>query len=160
MLQLVIGGAIVLYTVCTVLAWSGAGHHGVSAMVSRPMVGAGATATVLDLGGLGMVLGLGLAILGALIGWESMAPPQIPRPRGTLTLAVVLLSAVLAAAVWSGVGPSATTSETYRVLGTIAVGVLGSLLAVAAADRARVRLRDQVIERLERPSLVTRSELS
>lgn len=159
MLQLVVGGAVVLYTVCTVIAWSGAGRHGLSAMLTRPMIGAGAAATVLDFGGLGTVLGGGLVTLGALIGWESMAPPEIPRPRGTLTVVVVLLTGTLAAAVWGGVGPLATASETYRLLGTLAVGGLGSLLAIAAADRARVRLRDQVIERLERPSLVADSDL-
>lgn len=154
-LRWVLAGAIASLTLCSMLTWTGAGRYALPVHVSRPIMGVGAIGVVIDSTGLGAVLGAALFGLGLVIAWEAMPAPEVPRPRTRLTFLVIVFTTLACAVLLLGVGPASDMAETTRNVGALAGLAVGGLLAVAAADRARVRLRERVADRLGVPDDTT-----
>src|SRR5690625_860596 len=151
-LRWVLSGAIAALTLCSMLTWTGAGKYALPVHASRPIMGVGAIGVVIDSTGLGAVLGTALLALGVIIAWETMPPPEVPRPRIRLTIMVIVFTAFVCAVLLRGMGPAAGMAEATRSVAALAGVGLGGLLAVAAADRARVRLRERVADRFGEPA--------
>jgi len=151
LLRWVLSGAIAALTLCSMLAWTGAGKYALPVHVSRPIMGVGAVGVVIDPTGLGAVLGTALLALGMIIAWEGMPAPEVPRPRTRLTVLVIVFTTLVGAVLLRGVGPAAGMAEATRGVAALAGVAVGGLLAVAAADRARVRLRERVADRFGEP---------
>jgi hypothetical protein len=127
-------------------------HEGAAGPAARLLVTAGLVAAILDLGGLGGVLGLALAAMGAAAMWQGQPPPQIPRPRrkGVIIAACVTGLAILGA--FRGWWLLGRVPDAGRTISALTVGSVGALATIAVADRARVRLREDVRERRDGPT--------
>lgn len=140
--------AVVLAVIGLSIAWLPALRYGGAApLLARFIFAAGIAVALLDMRGLGAILGLGLAAMGLLAGWETRPAPEVPRPRrkGVIFAAAVTALIILAALHgWWLLGrvPDQATGAVALALG--AAAALGTL---AIADRARIRMRDAVRER-------------
>jgi hypothetical protein len=131
------------------LAWLPALRYGgLVCLTARLLTTAGLLAAILDFGGLGGVLGPALAVMGLAAMWQSQPEPEIPRPRrkGILIAAAATGFAVFAALRgWSVLD---LVPAQARTISAMVAGTVGTLATIAVADRARVRMRDAVRERL------------
>jgi hypothetical protein len=116
--------------------------------VARLLLTAGLVAAILDLGGLGGVLGLGLAAMAATAMWQSQPAPEVPRPRRKGILVAAGVSGFLIAAALRGWWLFEQVPDQARPVAAVVVGSTAGLATLAAADRSRVRMRDAVRERL------------
>jgi hypothetical protein len=131
------------------IAWLPARHHESAATpVARLLLTAGLVAAILDLGGLGGVLGLALAAMGATAMWQSQPAPEVPRPRRKGIVVAAGVSGLLVAAALRGWWLFEQVPDQARTVSALLVGSAAGLATLAAADRSRVRLRDAVRERL------------
>jgi hypothetical protein len=141
--------AVALTGVGLCLAWLPAlRHEGLVCLAARLLTTAGLLAAILDFGGLGGILGPALAAMGLAAMWQSQPAPEVPRPRrkGILIAAAATGLAVFAALRgWSifDLVPGPT-----RMISALVAGAVGALATIAVADRARVRMREAVRERL------------
>jgi hypothetical protein len=147
-LRVAAAAAVVLAGLGLSLAWSPALRYGAGlALLARLLVTAGALAMVWDARGLGGVLGLALAIMGAAAVWQGQPAPEIPRPRRkgiVIGAAATGLLLVAAARGWWLLDrvPDAAITPT-----TLALGTIGALATLSIADRSRVQLREALRER-------------
>jgi len=123
-------------------------HEGAATAVARLLLTAGLVAAILDLGGLGGVLGLGLAATAATAMWQSQPAPEVPRPRRKGILVAAGVSGLLIAAALRGWWLFEQVPDQARPVAAVLVGSTAGLATLAAADRSRVRMRDDVRERL------------
>jgi hypothetical protein len=123
-------------------------HEGAATAVARLLLTAGLVAAILDLGGLGGVLGLGLAAMAATAMWQSQPAPEVPRPRRKGILVAAGVSGFLIAAALRGWWLFEQVPDQARPVAAVLVGSTAGLATLAAADRSRVRMRDAVRERL------------
>ncbi|HEX6578826.1 MAG TPA: hypothetical protein VF082_10705 [Jiangellaceae bacterium] len=131
------------------IAWLPARRHESPATpVARLLLTAGLVAAILDLGGLGGVLGLALAAMGATAMWQSQPAPEVPRPRRKGIVVAAGVSGLLIAAVLRGWWLFERVPDQARTVSAVLVGSAAGLATLAAADRSRVRMRDAVRERL------------
>jgi hypothetical protein len=130
------------------IAWLPAFRRaGAAALMSRLLVTAGLVVAILDLGGLGGVLGLALAAMGVAAMWESQPPPEVPRPRRAGVVVAAMVAGLVIVATLRGWWLLDRVPEAARPISALTVGSVAALAALAIADRARVRLRDDVRER-------------
>jgi hypothetical protein len=120
---------------------------GAAAFTSRLLVTAGLVAAILDLGGLGGVLGLALAAMGVAAMWESQPPPEVPRPRRKGVVVAAMVAGLVIVATLRGWWMLDRVPEAARPISALMVGSVAALATLAIADRARVRMRDDVRER-------------
>jgi hypothetical protein len=120
---------------------------GAAAFTSRLLVTAGLVAAILDLGGLGGVLGLALAAMGVAAMWESQPPPEVPRPRRKGVVVAAMVAGLVIVATLRGWWMLDRVPEAARPISALTVGSVAALATLAIADRARVRMRDDVRER-------------
>ncbi|MGH8774564.1 MAG: hypothetical protein ACRDWI_05115 [Jiangellaceae bacterium] len=146
--RIALAAAIAMSGLGLSLAWLPAlRYDGAAAAAARLLLTAGLVAAMLDLGGLGGVLGLALAGMGAAAVWQSQLAPQVPRPRrkGVLIAAAATGLAIMAALRgWSLLGQ---VPEAARPIAALAAGSVTALATLAVADRARVRMREAIRER-------------
>jgi hypothetical protein len=132
------------------IAWlPGFRYGGLATLLARLVIGAGIVAMLVDSRGLGLILGIGLAALGAVAAWEARPAPEVPRPRRKgVVLASIATGVVLLAAIrgWGRLSEVPETAVPIVALGLGAVATLGTL---AIADRSRIRMRDAVRERFQ-----------
>ena len=132
------------------LAWLPAlRHEGWVCMTARLLTIIGLVAAIVDIGGLGGVLGPALAALGLAAMWQSQPEPEVPRPRrkGIVIAAGATGLAIFAALRgWSILD---LVPGQARVISALVAATVGALATVAVADRARVRMREAVRERLQ-----------
>ena len=130
------------------IAWLPAFRQaGVAAFTSRLLVTAGLVVAILDLGGLGGVLGLALAAMGVAAMWESQPPPEVPRPRRKGVVVAAMAAGLVIVATLRGWWLLDRVPEAARPISALTVGSVAALATLAIADRARVRMRDDVRER-------------
>jgi hypothetical protein len=120
---------------------------GAAAFTARLLVTAGLVAAILDLGGLGGVLGLALAAMGVAAMWESRLPPEVPRPRRKGVVVAAIVTGLVIVATLRGWWLLDRVPEAARPISALTVGSVAALATLAIADRARVRMRDDVGER-------------
>ena len=120
---------------------------GAAAFTSRLLVTAGLVVAILDLGGLGGVLGLALAAMGVAAMWESQPPPEVPRPRRKGVVVAAMVAGLVIVATLRGWWMLDRVPEAARPISALTVGSVAALATLAIADRARVRMRDDVRER-------------
>jgi hypothetical protein len=123
-------------------------HEGLVCMAARLLTTVGLVAAIIDFGGLGGVLGPALAAMGVAAMWQSQPEPEVPRPRrkGVIVAAAATGLAIFAAL--RGWSVLAVVPDQARVISALVAATVGALATVAVADRARVRMRDAVRERL------------
>ncbi|WP_157552970.1 hypothetical protein [Jiangella gansuensis] len=150
-LRLVMAGVVLLIGISCSIAWLPATRRDPAGLPARGFGTAGAIMAIADWGGVGSVLGLSLAAMGVLIGWEGQPPPEMPRPRrgGLVTAAVV--TGLVTLATFDGWGPLSRMPDELRAVAALVVGVTGALATVAIADRSRVRLREAIRRRFGPP---------
>lgn len=148
-LRFALAVAIALTALGLSIAWLPAVRHtGLVGLAARLLTAVGLFAAILDFGNLGGVLGPALAAMGAAALWQSQPKPEVPRPRrkGIFVAAAATGLAIYAALRgWSILDLVPTQARTISAL---VAGSVGALATVAVADRARVRLREAVRERL------------
>ena len=120
---------------------------GAAAFTSRLLVTAGLVAAILDLGGLGGVLGLALAAMGVAAMWESQPPPEVPRPRRKDVVVAAMVTGLVIVAALRGWWLLDRVPDAGKPIAALTVGSVAALATLAIADRARVRMRDDVRER-------------
>ena len=120
---------------------------GAAAFTSRLLVTAGLVAAILDLGGLGGVLGLALAAMGVAAMWESQPPPEVPRPRRKGVVVAAMAAGLVIVATLRGWWLLDRVPDAAKPISALSVGSVAALATLAIADRARVRMRDDVRER-------------
>jgi hypothetical protein len=142
--------AVALTGVGLCLAWLPAlRHDGLVCLTARLLTTVGLVAAILDFGGLGGILGSALAAMGVAAMWQSQPAPEVPRPhrKGIMIASGATGLAIFAAlrgwSVLDLVPPQA------RVISAMIAGTVGALATIAVADRARVRMREAVRERLK-----------
>ncbi|TDE14015.1 hypothetical protein [Jiangella asiatica] len=146
-LRLVTAGVVLLIGIGCSIAWLPATRRDPAGLPSRVFATVGTIMAIADWGGVGSVLGISLAAMGVLVGWEGQPPPELPRPRrgGLVTAAVVAGVATLAT--FDGWGPLERLPEELRAVATLVVAVTGALAALAIADRSRIGLREAIRRR-------------
>ena len=148
-LRFALAVAIALTGLGLSIAWLPAVRHtGLVGLAARLLTTVGLFAAILDFGNLGGVLGPALAAMGAAALWQSQPKPEVPRPRrkGIFVAAAATGLAIYAALRgWSILDLVPTHARTISAL---VAGSVGALATIAVADRARVRLREAVRERL------------
>ena len=141
--------AVSLTGVGLCLAWLPAlRHDGLVPLAARLLTTAGLLAAIIDFGGLGGVLGPALAAMGLAAMWQSQPEPEVPRPhrKGILIAAAATGLGVFAALRgWSAFD---LVPAQARMISALVAGTVGALATIAVADRARVRMREAVRERL------------
>ncbi len=129
------------------IAWLPAFRQvGAAAFASRLLVTAGLVVAVLDLGGLGGVLGLALAAMGMAAMWESQPPPEVPRPRRKGVVVAAMVTGLVIVATMRGWWLPDRVPDAAKPIAALTVGSVAALATLAIADRARVRMRDDVGE--------------
>jgi hypothetical protein len=148
-LRVSVAVAVALIGAGLCLAWLPAlRHEGLVCMTARLLTTVGLVAAIVDLGGLGGVLGPALAAMGLAAMWQSQPEPEVPRPRrkGIVIAAAATGLAIFAALRgWSILD---LVPAEARMISALVAAALGALATVAVADRARVRMREAVRERL------------
>ena len=148
-LQIGTATAIALAGVGLCIGWLPAfRHEGAAALTARLLTTTGLVAATLDVGGLGGVLGLALTAMGAAVMWQSQPPPQVPRPRRKGIVIAAAATGVSIVAALRGWWQLDRVPESVRSVSALVTGSVGALATLAIADRARVRLREAVRERL------------
>jgi hypothetical protein len=141
--------AVVLACVGLCLAWLPAlRHEGLVCLAARLLATVGLFAAIVDFGGLGGVLGPALAAMGFAAMWQSQPAPEVPRPRRKgifIASAATGLAVFAALRGWSVLSMVPTEA---RVISALVASTVGALATVAVADRARVRMREAVRDRL------------
>lgn len=131
------------------LAWLPAlRREGLVCLAARLLTTVGLIAAILDFGGLGGVLGPALAAMGFAAMWQSQPEPEVPRPRRK---GIVIASALTGLAIFAtlrGWSVLDLIPAQARVASALVAGAVGALATIAVADRARVRMREAVRERL------------
>lgn len=140
-LQLVTAGVILLVGVGSSVAWLPATRRDPSGLPARVFMTAGLAMAVVDVGGVGSVLGLSLAAMGALVAWEGQPAPETPRPRRRGLITAAVFTGLAALATFDGWGPLERVPEELRAIAAVFVATTGVLATLAIADRARVQLR-------------------
>ncbi|MGH8822991.1 MAG: hypothetical protein ACRDVN_00740 [Jiangellaceae bacterium] len=148
-LRIAAGAAVGLAGIGLSIAWLPAlRYEGAAALVARLLITAGLAAAVVDLGGLGGVLGLALAAMGAAAMWQSQPAPEVPRPRRKGILVSAGVAGLSIAAALRGWWQFDHVPDQARPVSALLVGSGIGIATLAVADRARVRMRDAVRERL------------
>ena len=119
--------------------------EGWTSMFPRVLVFAGLAAAVLDGIGLGTVLGLALAALGAVAGWQARPPTDLPRPGRAGIVAAALVSGLLVIAADRGWWFLDAVPDVARVWVSLGLGAVGALATLAIADRERVHFREALL---------------
>ncbi|HSK54839.1 MAG TPA: hypothetical protein VK908_06255 [Jiangellales bacterium] len=119
--------------------------EGWTSMFPRVLVFAGLAAAVLDGIGLGTVLGLALAALGVVAGWQARPAPDLPRPGRAGIVAAAVVTGLLVVAVDRGWWLLGSVPEVARVWVALGLAAVGALATLAIADRERVRLREALL---------------
>lgn len=131
------------------LAWLPAlRHEGPVGLVARLLTTVGLVAAIVDFGGLGGVLGFALAAMGVAAMWQTQPEPEVPRPRRK---GILIASAATGLAIFAALRGWSVLDMVplqARVISAMVAGTVGALATIAVADRARVRMRDAVRERL------------
>lgn len=131
------------------VAWLPAWRSNPEGLPARLFIAAGVASAIADLGGVGSLLGIALALLGVLAWWEARPAPEQPRPQ-LLGLTVAALATGLATfAVLKGWGPLDRMPDEVRAVAALGVGAAGVLGTFAVADRSRVRLREATRRRFD-----------
>jgi hypothetical protein len=130
------------------IAWLPAFRQaGAAALTSRLLVTAGLVVAILDLGGLGGVLGLALAAMGIAAMWESQPPPEVPRPRRKDVVVAAMVTGFVIVAALRGWWLFDRVPDAAKPISALSVGSVAALATLAIADRTRVRMRDDVRKR-------------
>lgn len=145
--RLLIAGVVLLVGVGSCLAWISAGRRDPAGPAARAFMTIGLIMAALDFRGLGTVLGLSLAAMGALVAWEGQPEPEVPRPRRGGIVVAATLTGLATLAMFDGLGPLSAVPEEARAVATVAVAATGTLATLAVADRARITLRDALRRR-------------
>jgi hypothetical protein len=141
--------AVALTGVGLSLAWLPAlRREGLVCLTARLLTTVGLMAAILDFGGLGGVLGPALAAMGLTAMWQSQPEPEVPRPRRKGIVVASTLTGLAIFAALRGWSVLDLVPAQARVVSALVAGALGGLATIAVADRARVRMRDAVRERL------------
>jgi hypothetical protein len=131
------------------LAWLPAlRHEGLVCMAARVLTIIGLVAAILDFGGLAGILGPALAAMGFAAMWQSQPEPEVPRPRRkgiVIAAAATGLATFAALRGWSVLG---LVPDEARTISALIAATVGALATIAVADRARVRMREAIRERL------------
>lgn len=122
-------------------------QEGAAPLTARLLTMAGLVAAIIDLGGLGGVLGLALAAMGIAAMWQSQPPPEVPRPRRKGVVIAAAVTGVAIVAALRGWWLLDGVPDAARPVSALVAGSVGMLATLAIADRARVRLREAVRER-------------
>ena len=123
-------------------------REGPVCLAARLLTTAGLVAAFLDFGGLGGVLGPALAAMGVAAMWQSQPEPEVPRPRRKGILIASAATGLAIFACWRGWSVLEVVPAQARMISGLVAGAVGALATIAVADRARVRLREAVRERL------------
>jgi hypothetical protein len=148
-LRLVLLGVLLLVGFALSIAWLPALRHDPGGLPARIFVTLGMAVFVVDLGGLGSLLGLSLAAMGLMVWWESRPAPEVPRPHRQ---GIVLAAAVTGTATYAvlvGWGPFGRLPDEIGVIAAVFVAGAGTVGTLAIADRARVSLRDALRRRFD-----------
>jgi hypothetical protein len=141
--------AVALTGVGLCLAWLPAlRREGLVCLTARLLTTVGLIAAILDFGGLGGVLGPALAAMGLAAMWQSQPEPEVPRPRRKGIVVASTLTGLAIFAALRGWSVLDLVPDQARVVSALVAGALGGLATIAVADRARVRMREAVRERL------------
>jgi hypothetical protein len=141
--------AVALTGVGLCLAWLPAlRREGLVCLTARLLTTVGLIAAILDFGGLGGVLGPALAAMGLAAMWQSQPEPEVPRPRRKGIVVASTLTGLAIFAALRGWSVLDLVPAQARVVSALVAGALGGLATIAVADRARVRMREAVRERL------------
>jgi hypothetical protein len=141
--------AVALTGVGLCLAWLPAlRREGLVCLTARLLTTVGLIAAILDFGGLGGVLGPALAAMGLAAMWQSQPEPEVPRPRRKGIVVASTLTGLAIFAALQGRSVLDLVPAQARVVSALVAGALGGLATIAVADRARVRMREAVRERL------------
>ena len=141
--------AVALTGVGLCLAWLPAlRREGLVCLTARLLTTVGLIAAILDFGGLGGVLGSALAAMGMAAMWQSQPEPEVPRPRRKGIVVASTLTGLAIFAALRGWSVLDLVPAQARVVSALVAGALGGLATIAVADRARVRMREAVRERL------------
>lgn len=146
-LRLVVLGVFALLAVATVVAWLPGIRYDPTGVPARIFMALGAGVLISDFDGVGLVLGLCLALMGALMWWEGQPPPEVPRPLLLGVLLATLATGVAMLAALDGWSAFGRIPEEARAAVAVAIGGAGLLGTLAVADRSRVRLRDAIRRR-------------
>jgi len=143
------GVAVALTGVGLCLAWLPAlRHDGLVCLAARLLTTVGFVAAILDFGGLGGVLGPALAAMGLAAMWQSQPAPEVPRPRRKGILIASFATGLAIFATLRGWSVLGLVPDQARMISAMIAGTVGVLATVAVADRARVRMREALRERL------------
>ena len=107
---------------------------------------------ILDPRGVGAVLGLSLAAMGAVVWWGGQPPPEVPRPRRRGFYIASGLAGLVTYATSEGWGPLSRVPEEGRPVAALFVGIVALLATLAIADRARITFRDRLRRRFAVPT--------
>jgi hypothetical protein len=141
--------AVALTGVGLCLAWLPAlRREGLVCLTARLLTTVGLIAAILDFGGIGGVLGPALAAMGLAAMWQSQPEPEVPRPRRKGIVVASTLTGLAIFAALRGWSVLDLVPAQARVFSALVAGALGGLATIAVADRARVRMREAVRERL------------
>jgi hypothetical protein len=80
--------------------------------------------------------------------WQSQPEPEVPRPRRkgiVIAAAATGLATFAALRGWSVLG---LVPDQARTIAALIAATVGALATIAVADRARVRMREAIRERL------------
>jgi len=141
--------AVALTGVGLSIAWLPAFRYdGPAALTARLLMTAGLVAAIFDLGGLGGVLGLALTAMGGAVMWQSQPLPEVPRPRRKGVVIAAAATGFAIAAALRGWAWLDRVPDAARPVSALVAGSVGALATLAVADRARVRMREAVRDRL------------
>jgi hypothetical protein len=142
--------AVTLAVVGLTIAWlPGFRYGGLVTLLARLVIAAGVLAVLLDIRGLGLVLGIGLAVIGTGAAWESRPAPEVPRPRRKGVIMAAFATALIMLAALRGWWRLSEVPETAVPIVALGLGAAASLGTLAIADRSRIRMRDAVRERFQ-----------
>lgn len=146
-LRLVVLGVFALLSAATLVAWLPGIRFDPTGVPARIFMALGAGIMISDFDGVGAVLGLCLALMGALMWWEGQPPPEVPRPLLLGVLLATLATGIAMLAALDGWSAFGRIPEEARPAVAVGIGAAGLLGTLAVADRSRVRLRDAIRRR-------------
>jgi hypothetical protein len=145
----VFAGVVALIGTASCIAWLPAIRYEPAGLLSRMFMTTGVAIAIIDLSGVGSVLGLSLAAMGGFIAWAGQPAPDVPRPRRCGLSGSAAATGWIALVMIEGWGPLAQVPDELRAVASVVAASAGVLVTFAIADRARVLLRDTIHDRLE-----------
>lgn len=148
LLPLIATGVLVLIGLGSCLAWLPARRLDPAGLPARIFVTAGLALAVVDTPGLGSVLGLSLAAMGALVMWQGQPAPHVPRPRRAGVVGAAVTGGLATLATAESWGPLGQIPDELHAVATAVVAAVTALAALAVADRSRVTLREKLAQQV------------